>query len=447
MTTVGEGADAASKVIGILKDLPFWLLAGLAVTADVLLFVPAIAGELSESYRPWLIVAAVLANVLAVFRLLAIAQDKLRERRASRAKRRTFHISPDAMQAHWSTHRQADDSTTTQITVRGMVKNLTDAPLGLVTPRLIKPRIKGEILYADVMVPLAGRNVYGTATHSGHRVLPKAIAPVTLHIMIRGIPRHPSTESLPVVLGITDDEGNEQRIKAILRGMAPSKLVETVAPLERVFSIANPIEKEIVSVLQSEMSRYDKNGRERGGFGSIHVVYQGRMLTGFGQDSWNSDSPKNQSIVENPDTAEVHSDHLAALLTFYQRLSTEAEKEQFASALLDRLDANKGYLRVSYFIVCVLWKIGRLSDALKKASLFAENEIKLFGLSNILYMLNGLLRYRHTDFTPEMLDQIERFVHDLKKEHVFHIPEKVAAIRAMRLLAEPTEGSKESKLP
>lgn len=446
MNTVGESADAASKVIGVIKDLPLWLLAGLAATADVLLFVPSIASEMPEPYRPWLIAVAILTNILALFRLFAIAHDKLKESRASRAKRRTFHITPDALQAHWSTHKQADDSMTTQITVRGLVKNLTDAPLGLVAPRLIKPRIKGEIVHADVMVPLAGSNVYGTATHSGHRVPPKGIAPVSLHIMIRGIPRRSPTESLPVVLGVTDDEGNEQHIKAMLRGMAPSKPAEPAAPLEKAFSIANPIEKEIVSVLQSEMGRYDKNGRERGGFGSIHVVYQGRMLTGFGQDSWSSDSPKNQSIADNPGAAEIHSDHLAALLTLYQRLSREGEKEQFAAALLDRLDANKGYLRVSYFIVCVLWKIGRLNDALAKASSLPENEIKVFGLSNILFMLNGLLRYRHTDFTPEMLDQIESFVHDRKTEHHFRIPEKIAAIRAMRLLAEPTKGSTENRM-
>lgn len=435
MSAVGEGADAASRVIGVLKDLPFWLLAGLAAAADVLLLVPAISDELPKSYRPSLVIAAVLANILAAFRLIAIAQDKLKEGTNSKAKRRTFHITPDSMQAHWSTHLQADDSMTTQIAIRGLIKNLTDVPLGLAMPRLIKPRIKGEILHADVMVPLAGSNVYGTAAHSGHRVPPKGIAPVSLLIMIRGVPRQSPAESLFVVFGVTDDEGNEQRFKAMLRGMAPSKTSRPVVPLEKAFLIASPVDKEIVSVLQSELSRYDKNGRERGGFGSIHVVYEGRMVTRFGQDSWNPDSPKNQSVVENPDAGVIHSDHLSALLTFYQRLSAEDEREQFASALLDRLDADKGYLRVSYFIVCVLWKIGRLSDALQKASRLPENDIKDFGLSNVLYMVNGLLRYRHTDFSPDMLDQIERFLHALKKEHPFYIPEKIAAIRAARLLA------------
>lgn len=434
MTTVREGADAASRAVNIIKDLPLWILVGFAVTTDVLLFVPAIASEMPKPYRPLLIAVAVLANILASFKLVAIAQDKLKESQISRAKRRTFHITPDTMQARWSTHRQTDDSMTTQITLRGMVKNLTDAPLGLVTPKLINPRMKGEVVHADIMVPLAGSNVYGTATHSGHRVPPKGIAPVSLHIMIRGTPRSAAHETLHAVISVADDEGNEQRIKTALRGAPPPKPAEPAIPLEKAFLISNPVEKEIASVLQSELSRYDKNGRQRGGFGSIHIVYQGRMLTGFGQDSWNPDSPKNQSIVESSGTAELHSDNLAALLAFYQGLSTDSEKEKFASSLLDRLDADKGYLRVSYFIVCVLWKTGHLNDALNKASSLPEDEMKVFGLSNILYMINGLLRYQHTDFTPEMLDQIERFTHVLKKERSFQIPEKIAAIRATRLL-------------
>lgn len=122
-----------------------------------------------------------------------------------------------------------------------------------------------------------------------------------------------------------------------------------------------------------------------------------------------------------------------SLFIFYQRLSTEPERAGFVSALLDRLNADKGYMRVSYFIVCALWKIGRLQEALQKARSLPQGEIKTYGLSNVLFLFNGLLRYRHPDFTPEMLDQLESFVHDLKQEHAFSILEKIAAIRTARL--------------
>jgi hypothetical protein len=103
-------------------------------------------------------------------------------------------------------------------------------------------------------------------------------------------------------------------------------------------------------------------------------------------------------------------------------------------ALLARLDAKKGYVGASYFIVCVLWSIGSLPDALRKAkhSLPTGND-KLYGLSNVLRLLNGLLKYRHPDFTNEMLDEIERMLRDLN-EHPFRLPQKIAAIRADRLV-------------
>jgi hypothetical protein len=42
-------------------------------------------------------------------------------------------------------------------------------------------------------------------------------------------------------------------------------------------------------------------------------------------------------------------------------------------------------LRISYFIVCALWKIGKLSAALEKAKAdLPQGEIKVFGLSNTL---------------------------------------------------------------
>lgn len=123
-------------------------------------------------------------------------------------------------------------------------------------------------------------------------------------------------------------------------------------------------------------------------------------------------------------------------MAFYERLSA-TEKEQVGSALMARL-GGKAYLPVSYFIVLVLSKIGRLKDALENAkSKLPQGEISVFGLSNVLMLLNGLLRYRHSDFTNETLDDIERFVDGLN-EHSFQIPEKLAAIRTARLL-QPRE--------
>src|SRR5262249_24410051 len=103
--------------------------------------------------------------------------------------------------------------------------------------------------------------------------------------------------------------------------------------------------------------------------------------------------------------------------------------------LLERLDERKGYLSVSYFIVCALWKTGAdaFTAALRKArQALPTGETRVFGLSNVIFLINGLLKYRYPDFTNAMLDDIERLTHGLG-EPPFMIPAKLAAIRASRL--------------
>ena len=122
------------------------------------------------------------------------------------------------------------------------------------------------------------------------------------------------------------------------------------------------------------------------------------------------------------------------MLALYARLSSESDRERFVAILLDRIDEHKGSLSVSYFIVCTLWKLGHLHDALIKVKTsLPQGEIKVFGLSNVLMMINGLLRYRHPDFTAEMLDEIEGLIHEMS-EHTFMIADKISAIRTLRLL-------------
>lgn len=137
----------------------------------------------------------------------------------------------------------------------------------------------------------------------------------------------------------------------------------------------------------------------------------------------------------DPGSANVKSDNLNALLALYSRLVSDAERERFTNALLNRLQNEIGYARVAYLIVLVLLNIGKLGEALEAAKFgLLENEQKDFGLSNVLMMLNGLLCYRHLNFTSDMLDKIEHFVHGTQ-EYSFRIPQKIAAIRALRLLS------------
>jgi len=397
------------------------LIVALTVSLLALLFFPGVLT--SFVFLVIVVVSAILAQVV---------------HRAEDEERR-FHLTPEPQQSFWSSAKQADDSIVTQVVARFVVKNRTAGPLALAHARLARPRIRGEIVHEDVSVRAVNSNIYGDAAHSGHLIPPKMSLPASASVMIRGVPWRKLGKLVRVKIGITDDEGHEEFLTFDMRVFSAAAEEPAKPPLEMVSSIPNPIEREVATVLQAEMARYEKCGRRVGGLGSVHLCMGSREITGVGTDSWDPSSPKNQSIYSNPDVCDLRSDNLDALMAIYSGLSTP-EKDQFALALLARMDG-KAYLPVTYFILCALWKIGRLKTALEKAkATLPQGEIRVFGLSNALMLLNGLLRYRHPDFTNEMLDDIERFLVGLK-EHPFQIPEKLAAIRTARLMAGRRESS------
>ncbi len=433
MTSV-DPSTAFPKFVEAIKDLPAWLFTAFAVAAGLMLFVPAINSELPLSYRPWLVVGFVLFGVLAVFKWIDVILGVLKSARASAKPPKPFHATPIAQFCHWSVSTQADGSSVTQLTADLFVKNQSDAPIGLMAARLVKPSIRGEVLHDLITVRAQRGTMHGTAFASGYRIAPGTALPARAVVMIRGEPRKAPDKNLPIVLGISDEDGHEVRVRVVCKGMAKREVGTPPVALEALQGIPDPIEKDVAAVLQSELSRYEKNGRHVGGFGSVYLRYRGNLIKQFGGDSWTPNSTANQEIAEDPEVAEICSDNLDALLALRSRLTSEDQIERLVNALVGRINEEGGYVSVSYFIVLVLWKIGLLSEALE-AALFglSENDTKNYGLSNALYVLNGLLRYRHPDFTSEMLDSIDRFLSG-SSEHPFRIPQKIAAIRARRVM-------------
>lgn len=430
--------EAGAKFLGVLRNLPLWILTAIAFAMDVFLLVPQLSVDLAKGYRPWMILAAIVINALFLAKWASVLLQWWQERKSAAEARRTFHMTPVAHQCIWSASKQADDSFVTQVSADLMVRNRSQSPLGLVAARIVKPWIReswlrGEMIQDLILVRAVQGNVYGTAQVSDHRIPPGISLPVRVTVMLRGRPARRPEENLKLVIAMQDDDGNEQRVRITFRGFGGPPPPKAKVDFEAPFKISDPIEKEVVSVLQAELTRYEKCGRTVGGLGSVHLIYKGHAMTGVGGDSWVSNSPRNQSIAFDPEDAVLQSDNLDALLALNARLSSAEERTRLVEALTNRLDANKGYLGISYFIVCALWQLGHFRDALdvaKKA--LPQGEIKVFGLSNVLMLLNGLLRYRHPDFTPEMLDEIEGFIHGMS-EHTFLIGEKIAAIRATRL--------------
>src|ERR1019366_153549 len=151
--TVSESAGAATKALEILKDLPLWLLTGLAVACGVLLFFPAIAASAPAAARPWLVLGGIVFGVLAIARAIGTLLQKVPIWRASADGRRRFHMTPEPQQSFWSSAKQPDDSVVTQIAARLVIKNRTPTELALVRARLISPRIRGEVTTMSRFAP------------------------------------------------------------------------------------------------------------------------------------------------------------------------------------------------------------------------------------------------------------------------------------------------------
>ncbi len=434
MMTPADGTNLFAKFVEAVKDLPAWLFSAIAIASGLLLFVPQINGELPKDYRPWLVIIFVVFIVLATFKWASVAAEIIKAARLEAKSRKRFHLTPIRQHCMWSVAKQPDGSLVTQISADFAVKNYGAASLGLMCARVIRPKIRGEILHDMITVREQRGHMHGTAVGSDYRIASGTVLPARVVVMIRGTPRREENKNLQVTLGITDDEGNEQRVTVSCRGLHPATTNVLPDPIEALHEISDPIEKGVASVLQSEMSRYEKNGRQCGGLGSIYINYRGRDMNQIGGDSWTPNSATNQEIASDPQAAELHSDNLDALLAVHARLTSDSERDRFANALLIRLREDLGYSRVAYIVVLTLWKVGLLNEAFE-AALFGlpEEDMSNFGLSNTLMMFNGMLRYRHPDFTGDMLDALDRFIQG-SNEHCFRIPQKIAAIRSKRLL-------------
>jgi hypothetical protein len=434
MTTAHDPSTYA-KIVGVIKDLPLWMFMAFAVASAILLFVPQVNNDLPADFKPWLILSFVVFGVMSIFKWIDLIAGAVHSWRVESKASKTFHMTPVTQHCWWAVAKQADGSFVTQIVADFSVKNQSTKPVGLMRARIIKPLISGQVIHDMITVREQRGRMHGTAYVSDYRIAPGTALPARVMVMIVGKPRKSENEDLEVTFGISDEDGHELKVKVLCRGQQKPTATQLPIALEAIHAITDPIEKAVASVLQTEISRYELNGRQSGGLGSISVINDGAEIKSFAGDARLMQNTGNQEMVEDPTSTTLKSDTLDALLALHTRLTSEDEKQVFANALLSRLKADTGYGRVAYLIVATLWKIGLLREALEAALLgLPANDQREHALSNSLMLLNGLLSYQHHLFSSATLDEIERFLQG-SPEHSLRIPQKIASIRAQRVLA------------
>ncbi len=342
-------------------------------------------------------------------------------RRRPSLPRETLRFQPKLRGLRWHMG-SANGEPAMQVVGDFYATNIVDLPARILSARIVSPRRARTEGFVDLQ--------------SSNEILPTITVHMRAHFWVQPPVRREGQDFTATLL-FTDQFNNDHRVKnVIFKGPKPQESKRDRPVLESIHAISDPIERDIVAVLKAEINRYRDCGRQVGGLGSVQVMYKGQPVRGIGTEGRQTDSPQNQSIILDPEQSLIESDNAAALLNLYQRLRDDAggsdeKRSQFVAALLKRLSRNTEYAPVSYLILLVLFRIGRLPDALHTAQSNLQKD-SAYGFSDLLRLLDGLLRFEHPSFTLELLDETERFVEDIE-EYAFRIQERIAAIRALRL--------------
>jgi hypothetical protein len=226
MEPITTSGASLAKTLSIIKDFPLWLLTAIALALAVFLVLPSFAGAVSENTRTWVTVAAMTSAIFAGCRFASRVIAEIRTNRLNLKARRIFHLTPTTRDCHWGSTRQQDGTITTHTTVSLMAKNLSDRMLHLLTARLIKPKISGEILANFLLIEDRQTSEYGSVQMTGKHIPPDAIRALAITIIVRGVPKQKAGKLRPLaaVLSIADAEGNEQRVKVDLRPLDPNAM-------------------------------------------------------------------------------------------------------------------------------------------------------------------------------------------------------------------------------
>jgi hypothetical protein len=211
-------SGAVTKALSAIKDFPLWLLTAIALSLIAFLSVPEFSSAVPQvKTRTWITVAAITAAIFAACRFGSLIFSRINSYRADVRARRTFHLTPIPYRSFWSPTRQKDGTIVSQIRTEFMAKNRTDNILHLLTARVVRPKISGEVL--QVFISTGADSEFGVDC-----LPPGATMRISIMIMIRGFPGRVRKKlpELAAVLAVADDEGNEQRVKLPLKPAGPS---------------------------------------------------------------------------------------------------------------------------------------------------------------------------------------------------------------------------------
>jgi len=382
-----------------------------------------------------LLICAVITALAVVFGWLEWGRKKLLRawrfitRQRPKTPRETIKIVKHRKENWWNLG-SINGQPAMQISGHLYVTNIFDDNVRILSAEIISPRkAKKNCARNHVLTKHYQNNIYGS-----YELVPNITTELSIDFWIQP-PIIEEDKDLKLTMVLIDQFDNRHKIKNIIfesnakKRLSAEKNKKPDLPKEAIYSIKNEIEKEVASVLKTEVERYKECGRKVGGLGSVRLKDSNNP--GIGTEWRKADSPINNSIDTNSRKDYIISENAQALINLFERLKEKEDQEIFIKSLLDRISREKEYAPIGYLIFLVLFRIGRLEMAfdVAKEKLYKDSG---YGFSDALRLLDGLLRFEHGEFSKDLLEKIELFVDGLD-EHVFRIPERLSAIRAYRL--------------
>jgi hypothetical protein len=205
-------AGAGVRILAAIRNWPLWILFAVALSLTAILAVPDFRTLASPIGTVGLACAVVVAWIFTVARAVEPTFAALSAYRRQREEKRNFFVSPIEQQCHWSIAKQVGGSYVTQFAMHCLIKNRSSQRLYPTNARVIRPKIRGEVIPNPTVFIEGPDNVYGTAAISRNHIRAGDTSPVLCNIMIRGTPRRRSG-NIRAIIEISDADGHHERVK------------------------------------------------------------------------------------------------------------------------------------------------------------------------------------------------------------------------------------------
>mgnify|MGYP006898375852 CR=1 FL=1 len=175
------------------------------------------------------------------------------------------------------------------------------------------------------------------------------------------------------------------------------------------------LDKKLQLILDSELSAYRQKGRISGGLGSFNVNLQSVPNAG-----WTARDSVTKYLFDEVDKDFIKSDNAELILKLYSSVGA-IEREKLEQLLLNYLDKDDEHNDISYLIVFVFIRIGKLRVAIDKAFKDLKGDDNN-AYSNVIHMLKIVVSREYTFFSLEELSDIKDMLNNDKEAMLALLP-------------------------